>query len=130
MKGKNGKEPVARDMLKSLKDVNQYQMQSVIATNYTENSDYNTDLVHQPTIVSLLQRKIYPETQAINKDEIKVLVNNDELERIHSELEKLDSEQAKVHSELEKVHSEQAKLQSELDKVHSEQAGGEDADNK
>jgi hypothetical protein len=49
------------------------------STPYIRNSDYTDDSVSSPTVVDVLKRKIAPEKQALNEEELKKLLDNDEL---------------------------------------------------
>ena len=60
------------------------------ALPYISNADYVVDLP-DPSIIGLLQRRIAPEKQILNAEEIKSLVENDELSKVEEERQRLTS---------------------------------------
>jgi len=84
LKGVNSKkDPVAKDMISSLDKVRLCHMRMLtdvdLSSPYIRNSDYVDESISSPTIVDMLKRKIAPERQALNLEELKNLVDNDEL---------------------------------------------------
>lgn len=88
LKGSTKKEPLAKDILIGLDKLRECQMHSVVNDKdspYISNSEYDSDNI-EPVSLLNLQRKLAPEKQAINNEEIKPLIDNDVLSQIHQSL--------------------------------------------
>lgn len=77
------KEPVAKDIIGGLDKLRLCHMRMLtdidLTMPYVRNTDYVDESASSATVVDLLKRRIAPEKQAINEEELKKLVENDEL---------------------------------------------------
>jgi len=83
MKGSSSREPKARDLIEGLVGVHQAQLQlscsSLISDlPYISDSEYLEDF-ERSKFMDQLQKRIAPESQAVNPVELQILVDHDEL---------------------------------------------------
>jgi len=102
-RGAGSKEPQAKDIISGLHKIRESQMLTQLNDTdnlpYIRNSEYIEDF--HPSAVGLLQRKIAPDKQALNAEELKVLVENDELEKMTSTSSCTDNETKVSRSEID-----------------------------
>ena len=89
----SGKIPASKDIIKGLDQIRTAQLHAASAgpdssLPYIRNSDYVEDLTSSSTIMDTVLRKIAPEKQALNEEELRSLIDNDEL---HHKTVELDS---------------------------------------
>ena len=78
------KSPASKDIIRGLDQIRTAQLNTVsggVDNNlpYLRNSDYIADMSSSSTIVDAMRRKIAPEKQALNEEELRSLIENDEL---------------------------------------------------
>ena len=85
MKGKSAKEPTSKEMVHSLGRVRDDQMQSFLNANSCDRlMDFSVDIT-DPSTVAFLQRRLHPERQAVNSEELVQLLQDDALSKAVSE---------------------------------------------
>ncbi|ELT95796.1 hypothetical protein CAPTEDRAFT_218226 [Capitella teleta] len=73
---------VAKEMLKGLAESREGQMQSFMESDVEASNDVIVDCSTQDGTLDNLQRRLNPEKQALNEEEKKALVENDELAKM------------------------------------------------
>jgi len=78
------KNPAPKDIIKGLDQIRMAQLHATSASPdsnlpYLRNCDYVADLPSSSTIVDTVRRRIAPEKQALNEEELRSLIENDEL---------------------------------------------------
>ena len=78
------KSPAPKDIIQGLDQIRTAQLHAASADvdsnlPYLRNSDYIADVSSSSTIVDAVRRRIAPEKQAVNEEELRSLIENDEL---------------------------------------------------
>ena len=78
------KSPAPKDIIEGLDQIRTAQLHAVLTDSdcslpYLRNSDYVADIPSSSRMVDTVRRKIAPEKQALNEEELRSLVENDEL---------------------------------------------------
>jgi len=78
------KSPAPKDIINGLDQIRTAQLHAAStgpdnSLPYLRNCDYVADLTSSPTIMDTVRRKIAPETQALSEEELRSLIDNDEL---------------------------------------------------
>ena len=78
------KNPPSKDIIEGLDQIRTAQLHAASATvdnnlPYLRNCDYIEDMASSTTIMDAVRRKIAPEKHAVNEEELRSLIENDEL---------------------------------------------------
>lgn len=97
----SGKSPAPKDIIEGLDRIRTAQLYSASvgpssSLPYIRNCDYVADVPSSSNIMDTMLRKIAPDKQALNEEELRSLVENDEL---HAKTELLYSAQQSTDSE-------------------------------
>ena len=79
-----GKSPAPKDIIEGLDRIRTAQLHTASAAPdsglpYLRNCDYVADVPSSSTIMDTMRRKIAPDKQALNEEELRSLIENDEL---------------------------------------------------
>ena len=85
LKGQNEREVKPRDILQGLTDAKESHMRGIVQTS--EPSIFQEECLEssEGSTIAAIQRRLYPERQALTTDELKHLVENDNLGEQHQE---------------------------------------------
>jgi len=80
----SSRSPAPKDIIQGLDQIRTAQLHAASGNvdsdlPYLRNSDYIADMSSSSTIVDVMRRKIAPEKQALNEEELRSLIENDEL---------------------------------------------------
>ncbi|XP_041354643.1 uncharacterized protein LOC121372403 [Gigantopelta aegis] len=85
LKGKTAKESTSKEMVDSLGRVRDDQMQSFLNTDSCDRlMDFSVDIT-DPSAAAFLQRRLHPERQAVNSEELVYLLQDDALSKTVTE---------------------------------------------
>jgi len=98
------KSPAPKDIIEGLDQIRMAQLHATSAgpdnsLPYLRNCDYVADLSSSSTIMDTVRRKIAPEKQALNEEELRSLIENDELRDKTVELNNTVQQSADLTSE-------------------------------
>jgi hypothetical protein len=79
-------EASAKDLLKGLAESRERQMQKFLETNAEESTNVQDVSTPDEGAMDQLQRRLHPERQALNEEEKKALIENDELAKMWQQL--------------------------------------------
>ena len=126
LKGRSAHEVSPKEMVRCLSDAREAHMQRHLAssaeTSYashfadTDSKDLNSD----SSALTNLQRRMHPEKQALTTEELKALVENDELEKVAREIAEDESSRTQIvlhprHTFSAQSSREQSKDSSDTD---------------